>query len=88
MFQISFSNCNEKENCEHLNTIINPYNNELPNIFKYEGKEIINIKYQCEYFNNFSNVGHKINESFVNNDNNILTNDNINITNDNDFRSC
>ena len=49
------------------------------NIFKYKGKEIINIKDQFEHFNNyFSNVGHKINESFVNNDNNI--------TNDNDFR--
>ena len=30
-------------------------------------------------------MGHKINESFVNNDNN-MTNDNNNITNDNDFR--
>ena len=58
--QISFSNCNQKENYKHLNTIINPNNDELPKIFKYEGKEIINIKDQCEHFNNyFSSVGTK-----------------------------
>ena len=39
-----FSNCNQKENWKDLNNIINPNNDELPKIFKYEGKEIINIK--------------------------------------------
>ena len=92
-----FSNCNQKENWTHLNTIINQNVDELPKILKYEGKEIINIKDQCEHFNNyFSNVGFKINESFLNknmtNDNLIndnMTSDNMtndNITNDNDFR--
>ena len=33
-----FSNCNHKEHYKHLNTMINPNNDELPNIFKYEGK--------------------------------------------------
>ena len=52
------------------------------------------MKDQCEnIINYFLNGGHKINESFINNDNNMtndnntLTNDNNNITNDNDFIS-
>ena len=43
--------------------MIYPNNDYLPRIFKYEGKDIINVKDQCENVNNyFSNVGHKINE--------------------------
>ena len=57
-----FSNCNQKENWKHLNTIINP------NLMSYPTYLNINIKDQCEHFNNyFSNLGYKINENFVNN---------------------